>query len=277
MTPRALQVASERTVTRGSPLVRRTQRRCACRRSTQRPRQAGRARHRCCAIPQRARILGRAHAATSRSDVPTGAITGRDERRLEARQTRGVDRVRVCCVSHSERGLVGGTPAARSARWRCWPRSLAARGHEVSLVVPGYEGEVRTVAGVRLISGWRKRQGGPRPALRHVSCPDALPDPARTSGGRLLRARPRPLHAGRHAGGAACRRGVAPRPGQRQRPPRRQGASAVRARCRARSRRSRAGPSTRTSAAARSTQRTGSSPSTRARARCARAWACDIC
>ena len=38
-------------------------------------------------------------------------------------------------------------------------RSLAARGHEVSLVVPGYDGEVRTVAGVRLISGWRKGKG----------------------------------------------------------------------------------------------------------------------
>lgn len=37
--------------------------------------------------------------------------------------------------------------------------SLAARGHEVSLVVPGYGGRSETIAGVRLISGWRKDKG----------------------------------------------------------------------------------------------------------------------
>lgn len=38
-------------------------------------------------------------------------------------------------------------------------RALSARGHEVTLVVPGYDGQAETIAGVRLVSGWRKSKG----------------------------------------------------------------------------------------------------------------------
>lgn len=71
----------------------------------------------------------------------------------------GVDRLRVCCVSYSAKGLVGGVTGGAERQVALLARALAARGHEVSLVVPGYDGEAVTLAGVRLISGWRKDEG----------------------------------------------------------------------------------------------------------------------
>jgi glycosyltransferase involved in cell wall biosynthesis len=65
----------------------------------------------------------------------------------------------VCCVSHSARGLVGGNTGGAERQVALLARSLAARGHEVSLVVPGYDGEAQTVDGVRLVSGWRRDKG----------------------------------------------------------------------------------------------------------------------
>jgi glycosyltransferase involved in cell wall biosynthesis len=67
--------------------------------------------------------------------------------------------VRVCCVSHSARGLVGGHTGGAERQVALLAVSLAARGHEVSLVVPGYDGEAQTVDGVRLVSGWQKSKG----------------------------------------------------------------------------------------------------------------------
>ena len=67
--------------------------------------------------------------------------------------------MRVCCVSHSARGLVGGTTGGAERQVALLARSLAARGHDVTLVVPGYDGEAESVAGVRLLSGWRRDRG----------------------------------------------------------------------------------------------------------------------
>ena len=67
--------------------------------------------------------------------------------------------MKVCCVSHSARGLVGGITGGAERQVALLACSLAARGHEVSLVVPGYQGEEETIAGVRLISGWRRDKG----------------------------------------------------------------------------------------------------------------------
>ena len=71
----------------------------------------------------------------------------------------GVDKLRVCCVSYSAKGLVGGVTGGAERQVALLARALAARDHEVSLVVPGYDGEAKTVGGVRLISGWRKGEG----------------------------------------------------------------------------------------------------------------------
>jgi glycosyltransferase involved in cell wall biosynthesis len=67
--------------------------------------------------------------------------------------------LRVCCVNHSAKGLVGGNAGGAERQVALLAQSLAARGHEVALVAPGYGGEAETIAGVRLLSGWRKDQG----------------------------------------------------------------------------------------------------------------------
>jgi glycosyltransferase involved in cell wall biosynthesis len=65
----------------------------------------------------------------------------------------------VCCVSHSARGLVGGVTGGAERQVALLAMSLTARGHEVSLVVPGYQGEPETVDGVRLLCGWDRDRG----------------------------------------------------------------------------------------------------------------------
>ena len=65
----------------------------------------------------------------------------------------------MCCVSHSARGLVGGKTGGAERQVALLALSLAARDHEVTLVVPGYPGEAQTIDGVRLVSGWRKDRG----------------------------------------------------------------------------------------------------------------------
>ena len=62
--------------------------------------------------------------------------------------------MRVCCVNHSASGLVGGITGGAERQVAMLAVSLAARGHQVSLVVPGYGGEPETVHGVRLRRGW---------------------------------------------------------------------------------------------------------------------------
>jgi glycosyltransferase involved in cell wall biosynthesis len=67
--------------------------------------------------------------------------------------------LRLCCVSHSARGLVGGVTGGAERQVALLALSLAAGGHEVSLVVPGYRGEPETIDGVRLVCGWEKERG----------------------------------------------------------------------------------------------------------------------
>lgn len=67
--------------------------------------------------------------------------------------------MRVCCVNHSASGLVGGITGGAERQVAMLAVSLAARGHQVSLVVPGYGGEPETVHGVRLRRGWERDRG----------------------------------------------------------------------------------------------------------------------
>jgi glycosyltransferase involved in cell wall biosynthesis len=67
--------------------------------------------------------------------------------------------MRICLVCHSARGLVGGNTGGAERQVGFLARSFAARGHVVSLVVPGLREQPGTFDGVRLLSGWDHERG----------------------------------------------------------------------------------------------------------------------
>jgi glycosyltransferase involved in cell wall biosynthesis len=67
--------------------------------------------------------------------------------------------MRLCVVSHSERALLGLQTGGSERQGVLLAKHMAARGHEVALVVPGYEGPDRWIDGVLLRSGWDPSRG----------------------------------------------------------------------------------------------------------------------
>jgi glycosyltransferase involved in cell wall biosynthesis len=67
--------------------------------------------------------------------------------------------MRLCLIGHSAEGLFGSTPGGSERQLALLATSLAGRGHQVTMVIPGYgdaEGEVR---GVKVRSGWDDSRG----------------------------------------------------------------------------------------------------------------------
>ena len=67
--------------------------------------------------------------------------------------------MRICLVGHSAGGLLHSAPGGSERQTALLARELAARGHDVSLVVTMPEGEERVVDGVRVIPSWDPHQG----------------------------------------------------------------------------------------------------------------------
>jgi glycosyltransferase involved in cell wall biosynthesis len=67
--------------------------------------------------------------------------------------------MRACFICHSARGLVGGHTGGAERQVALLARSFAARGHDVSFVVPGLQEDPGTYDGVQLASGWDDARG----------------------------------------------------------------------------------------------------------------------
>jgi glycosyltransferase involved in cell wall biosynthesis len=67
--------------------------------------------------------------------------------------------VRLCLVGHSEHALFGEADGGSERQTALLATHMAARGHDVTLVVPGYSGRTKTEKGVRLRSGWDPARG----------------------------------------------------------------------------------------------------------------------
>ena len=67
--------------------------------------------------------------------------------------------MKVCLVGHSAAGLLSTATGGSERQTALLARSLAARGHDVALVVTGLEGGDSLVGGVRVRSGWDPHRG----------------------------------------------------------------------------------------------------------------------
>lgn len=67
--------------------------------------------------------------------------------------------MRLCLVGHSERALLGQPDGGSERQTALLATHMAGRGHEVTLVVPGYSGQEAVVKGVSLRSGWEPSRG----------------------------------------------------------------------------------------------------------------------
>ncbi len=67
--------------------------------------------------------------------------------------------MRLCLVGHSERALFGEADGGSERQTALLAHHMAARGHHVTLVVPGFSGRDGTVHGVHLRSGWNPNRG----------------------------------------------------------------------------------------------------------------------
>ena len=84
--------------------------------------------------------------------------------------------MRLCLIGHSARALLGQPDGGSERQTALVAANMARRGHEVTLVVPGYSGDEMVVDGVSLRSGWEPSRGVRfvralsyrHPALRNV-------------------------------------------------------------------------------------------------------------
>jgi glycosyltransferase involved in cell wall biosynthesis len=67
--------------------------------------------------------------------------------------------MRVCLTGHSVAGLLSASVGGSERQIALLARTLAARGHDVALVVTGLAGGERTIDGVRVRAGWEPERG----------------------------------------------------------------------------------------------------------------------
>ncbi|GEM_PF-681228 len=67
--------------------------------------------------------------------------------------------MKVCFVAHTAAPLMGRPSGGLEGQTVLLARHLEARGHDVTLVVPGLAGDPEVIEGVRLISGWQPDRG----------------------------------------------------------------------------------------------------------------------
>lgn len=67
--------------------------------------------------------------------------------------------MRICLAGHSVEGLLSASVGGSERQIALLARTLAARGHDVALVVTGLAGGERTIDGVRVRAGWEPERG----------------------------------------------------------------------------------------------------------------------
>lgn len=89
--------------------------------------------------------------------------------------------MKVCLAGHSVEGLLSASVGGSERQVALLARTLAARGHDVAVVVTGLEGGDREIDGVRVRAGWEAARGVRYvravtyryPHLRRVLCDEA--------------------------------------------------------------------------------------------------------